>query len=94
MAFESGRPVSTPATVRARVRDPSANDDSLTLPPPPSGERSDRMFLPAEFPRVQRELGQNFTFDAACNNDGSNRLCARFACPEKSFFDRTDFSDA
>ncbi len=50
------------------------------LPPPPEAETSDRMFLLSEFQAVQDQLGRTFTFDAACNDDGGNRLCERFAC--------------
>ena len=49
-------------------------------------EASDRML--SEFQKVQTEVGQTFTYDAACNCDGSNKLCESFACPDRSFFDQ------
>lgn len=67
------------------------DDEELIIPPVPDDAKCDRMFLPEEFARVQSELGQSFTLDAACNDHGDNRLCERFACPSRSFFD-TDVS--
>ena len=46
------------------------------------------MFALDEFRRVENELGIKFTYESAANNDGSNSLCNRFACPERSFFDQ------
>ena len=43
------------------------------------------MFDPTEFARLQAMLGCEFTFDAACNDNGDNALCPKYASPAKSF---------
>lgn len=44
------------------------------------------MFSRAEFLSLQTASGRDFSFDAACNDEGSNAHCATFACPKRSFF--------
>ena len=46
------------------------------------------MFSSWEFQRVEELLGIKFTFDAACNVNGSSALCSRFASPADSFFSK------
>ena len=58
---------------------------------PGAPANSDRMVLPTEFNRIQRLIGRQFTWDAACNDSGDNALCRSFSCPARSFLD-TDVS--
>ena len=53
--------------------------------PVPSDAVCDRMFSPQLFKEVEKSVGAALTFDSACNDDGSNALCARFASPSRSF---------
>ena len=39
----------------------------------------DRMVDPAIFAKVQEQIGAAFSFDAACNEKGTNALCSRYA---------------
>ena len=64
----------------------STQGDSAKAPP-----NSDRMILRAEFDRIQRLVGHEFTWDAACNDSGDNSLCRNYSCPARSFLD-TDIS--
>jgi hypothetical protein len=51
-------------------------------------DNQDRMFDPAEFSKLQRMVGVQFTLDACCNSDGSNaHVPACFKSPEDSFLD-------
>lgn len=34
---------------------------------------------------LEKDLGIKFTFDACCNNNGSNAHCRNYACPSRSF---------
>ena len=52
---------------------------------------SDRTVLRTGFERIQRLIGHEFTWDAACNDLGDNALCRNFSCPSRSFLD-TDVS--
>ncbi len=38
----------------------------------------DRMFNPAIIAKVQEQLGAPFSFNAACNEEGTNALCSRY----------------
>ena len=51
-------------------------------------DTQDRMFDPAEFSKLQRMVGLQFTLDACCSSDGSNaHVPACFKSPEDSFLD-------
>nr|AAO73551.1 reverse-transcriptase [Chlamydomonas reinhardtii] len=43
------------------------------------------MFRRDLFESIQSSLGVTFTYDAACNDEGTNALCARYASPGRSF---------
>ncbi|PNG99708.1 hypothetical protein TSOC_014508, partial [Tetrabaena socialis] len=44
------------------------------------------MFCRSEFCSIQQDTGRQFSFDAACNPDGSNAHCPNFASAKHSFF--------
>jgi hypothetical protein len=53
--------------------------------PSPVQDKSDRMIKPAEFRRLQDLTKTTFTWDACCDEQGSNSLCAQFTSPSNSF---------
>lgn len=65
----------------------AAGTTQATFPPPPLPGGSDSAFSADEFRLVEKWLGTKFTFDAACNEKGTNARCAHFASPSRSFLE-------
>jgi hypothetical protein len=79
------------SALAARVRAMFVNHQRRTpaTDPQQSAERklalAHASLVQSEFTRIQQLSGRSFTWDACCNNDGSNALCASFSSPERSF---------